>query len=425
MSTETRKTRIVCISDTHNQTPKLPPGDILIHAGDLTNQGSYSELKKTVEWLEKADFQARIIVAGKAAHLAVVVHGTGSYMALRCIQQHRGYTCSSMTGNHDITLDAPFYHSQGISKFKWPEPQDPEVCRQLLLNSPFITYLENSSATVYLTSPTGPQTCLKVFGSPSSPGQRGWAFQYWDDGEAARLWSQIPEDVDVVITHTPARGHCDRATKDERTGCTQLAERLAEVRPKLHVCGHIHEARGVERVRWRTSSSTSTNDNHSLVESVERWTDPGAGNKKISLLNLSSRSRRALQNSTGALPRHVLPSTLKGRFGGQPARIQNEGPQPNSIPTSSLEDCALHDNNEANEALWRRKAGGVIETRSDVGCSEVDADTLADASHARLETAMINAAFLGPRIAGKAMEFNKPVVVDIDLPVWRFADFQQ
>ena len=32
---KTRKTRIVCISDTHNQTPKLPQGDVLIHAGDL------------------------------------------------------------------------------------------------------------------------------------------------------------------------------------------------------------------------------------------------------------------------------------------------------------------------------------------------------------------------------------------------------
>jgi hypothetical protein len=40
----TRRTRIVCISDTHNSTVKLPKGDVLIHAGDLTNQGSYSEV---------------------------------------------------------------------------------------------------------------------------------------------------------------------------------------------------------------------------------------------------------------------------------------------------------------------------------------------------------------------------------------------
>lgn len=61
---QTRKTRIVCISDTHNQTPKLPRGDVLIHADDLTNQGSYSELQKKISWLEKADFEAKIVIAG-------------------------------------------------------------------------------------------------------------------------------------------------------------------------------------------------------------------------------------------------------------------------------------------------------------------------------------------------------------------------
>lgn len=40
-----RRTRFVCISDTHNQTLKLPKGDVLIHAGDLTNQGSFPEAR--------------------------------------------------------------------------------------------------------------------------------------------------------------------------------------------------------------------------------------------------------------------------------------------------------------------------------------------------------------------------------------------
>lgn len=61
---KTRKTRIVCISDTHNQTPKLPQGDVLIHAGDMTKQGTRAELEKTVRWLEAADFEAKIVIAG-------------------------------------------------------------------------------------------------------------------------------------------------------------------------------------------------------------------------------------------------------------------------------------------------------------------------------------------------------------------------
>ena len=65
-----RKTRFVCVSDTHGYTPseagfKLPPGDVLIHAGDLTNQGSKSELQKTIDWISKADYEVKIIVGGQ------------------------------------------------------------------------------------------------------------------------------------------------------------------------------------------------------------------------------------------------------------------------------------------------------------------------------------------------------------------------
>jgi predicted phosphodiesterase len=47
-TSKTQKIRIVCISDTHNAAPgegyTLPKGDILIHAGDLTNNGQPKEL---------------------------------------------------------------------------------------------------------------------------------------------------------------------------------------------------------------------------------------------------------------------------------------------------------------------------------------------------------------------------------------------
>ena len=69
MAQSLRSTRIVCVSDTHNASPlngtfKLPKGDVLIHAGDLTNQGSLSELRRSVEWIKQADFEVKIVVAG-------------------------------------------------------------------------------------------------------------------------------------------------------------------------------------------------------------------------------------------------------------------------------------------------------------------------------------------------------------------------
>lgn len=62
--------RVVCISDTHNANPadgafKLPKGDVLIHAGDLTTQGTYRELQKTLSWIKNADYAAKIVIAGQ------------------------------------------------------------------------------------------------------------------------------------------------------------------------------------------------------------------------------------------------------------------------------------------------------------------------------------------------------------------------
>lgn len=64
-----RRTRFVCVSDTHGHSPadgcfKLPAGDVLIHAGDLSKQGSLRELQRTMDWIVKSDFEVVIIVAG-------------------------------------------------------------------------------------------------------------------------------------------------------------------------------------------------------------------------------------------------------------------------------------------------------------------------------------------------------------------------
>jgi 3',5'-cyclic AMP phosphodiesterase CpdA len=79
MGTDSKKVRIVCISDTHNKAPgegyTLPKGDVLIHAGDLSNQGSYHELKRAADWLEKADFAVKIVVAGKLSMVNRLMKG--------------------------------------------------------------------------------------------------------------------------------------------------------------------------------------------------------------------------------------------------------------------------------------------------------------------------------------------------------------
>ena len=59
--------RIVCISDTHGEdpSPRLPPGDIFIHAGDLTDPGSLLELERAYGWISKLPYPVKVVVAGK------------------------------------------------------------------------------------------------------------------------------------------------------------------------------------------------------------------------------------------------------------------------------------------------------------------------------------------------------------------------
>jgi 3',5'-cyclic AMP phosphodiesterase CpdA len=46
-----RWTRFVCISDTHSQVFPVPPGDVLLHSGDLTNTGRQNDFRITMDWI--------------------------------------------------------------------------------------------------------------------------------------------------------------------------------------------------------------------------------------------------------------------------------------------------------------------------------------------------------------------------------------
>ena len=58
--------RIVCISDTHERHEEIavPPGDILIHAGDMTWQGERKPIEDFNAWLGTLPHRHKIVVAG-------------------------------------------------------------------------------------------------------------------------------------------------------------------------------------------------------------------------------------------------------------------------------------------------------------------------------------------------------------------------
>jgi hypothetical protein len=56
--------KVVCISDTHDQTPAVPDGDLLIHCGDLTNHGTVDDIQKQLDWLDSLPHHEKVFIAG-------------------------------------------------------------------------------------------------------------------------------------------------------------------------------------------------------------------------------------------------------------------------------------------------------------------------------------------------------------------------
>jgi Icc-related predicted phosphoesterase len=70
----------------------------------------------------------------------------------------------------------------------------------------------------------------------------GWSFDLDDEAAAEKLAACPPGAV--LVLHSPPRGHCDTNGGGDHFGSAALLEAIEEKRPRLAVCGHIHESWG-------------------------------------------------------------------------------------------------------------------------------------------------------------------------------------
>jgi Icc-related predicted phosphoesterase len=92
---------------------------------------------------------------------------------------------------------------------------------------------------------------LRIYASPQTLQYGDWRFQYALSSQQARntWYNKIPLGIDVLVTHGPARGHVD-GFDAPAVACVELLREVKRVKPVLHVCGHVHKARGAEVVDW-------------------------------------------------------------------------------------------------------------------------------------------------------------------------------
>ena len=63
-----------------------------------------------------------------------------------------------------------------------------------------------------------------------------------------RNYAQIPEDTDVLITHSPAYGILDFDDDNINFGSEALLYVVSKIKPRIHLFGHIHKRHGITTV---------------------------------------------------------------------------------------------------------------------------------------------------------------------------------
>jgi uncharacterized protein len=71
-----------------------------------------------------------------------------------------------------------------------------------------------------------------------------WSFDL-DEESAAEMLDPCPEGA-VLVLHSPPQGHCDANGSGDHFGSKALLRAIEEKRPRLAVCGHIHESWGCQ-----------------------------------------------------------------------------------------------------------------------------------------------------------------------------------
>jgi Icc-related predicted phosphoesterase len=174
---------------------KVPPGDILIHSGDFCGRGDAIEVSNFLDWMETLSHELKIVVPG----------------------------------NHDVCLE---FNIEVRNEFK-------KSGIILLIDSDY----------------TDKKSGLSFYGVPWTPDfyPNTWAFQYSRAGcTPTKLWSYVPDSVDVLISHGPPYGCADQINpgRSDHLGSTFLSSRIEELAGSLKgvICGHIHGGYGTHEL---------------------------------------------------------------------------------------------------------------------------------------------------------------------------------
>jgi Icc-related predicted phosphoesterase len=199
--------KIICTSDLHGHLPRIPECDVLCISGDLVPLRYARNPRKQMGWL--IDEFNEWCVEQPAKDILIIA------------------------GNHDWMFDDKECKRKLSARWSHEEP-------------PYQYLLDRSVIIDH----------VKFHGSPWMPEFCYWPFEA-PDRLAEIYYNLIPEDVDVLLSHCPPQGICDLGGFLDNCGSWPLLDRLEDVKPKLHVFGHIHPSGNqMESKSWEDGSKS-------------------------------------------------------------------------------------------------------------------------------------------------------------------------
>tara|TARA_Y100000593_G_scaffold81696_1_gene152971 strand:- start:762 stop:1388 length:627 start_codon:yes stop_codon:yes gene_type:complete len=177
--------KLVILSDNHtNYDFETPDGDILIHCGDFTYHGKPSEIEKFRDYLKEQPHRHKLFIFG----------------------------------NHE------------------------KIDREVRY---WIDYLEDGTGATCIHEKAICINGINFFGSSYTPKFMNWAFMHTKSARK-RYWSNMNEDMDVLVTHGPPKGIMGKIENGTEIGCEYLLDFVERVKPNYHFFGHNHAGAGVQ-----------------------------------------------------------------------------------------------------------------------------------------------------------------------------------
>ena len=188
------------MSDLHGYLPEIDKCDLVLICGDIVSLRSQRYPKSCKKWYTRV-FQPWID-------------------SLPCDK------VLFIPGNHEVGVEG---HDDEYKKLFGPYKK-----ATILIHEPY-EYLSDDGIL------------YKIFGTPYCKVFGNWAYMR-PNSDLKEKFSEIPEGLDILLTHDVAYGYADQSLQDigygteEHFGTVELRDAILEKKPKYHFSGHIHTA---------------------------------------------------------------------------------------------------------------------------------------------------------------------------------------